>query len=401
MSVIIKLPEYVNKIMTDLESKGFEVFAVGGAVRDCLLKKEPDDWDLCTSATPDEMINALKNYTTIPTGLKHGTISVKSDNHFIEVTTYRSDGEYSDCRHPNNIKFVKCIEEDLKRRDFTINAFAYNQKDDIIDLFNGRRDLENKMIRCVGIPNKRFKEDALRIIRALRFAAVLDFNIESKTEQALFENINLLNEVSAERILAELKKIILSGNSDVIQKYKSIFEYILGVTLIDEDISMISQLPKDISMGFAALFYSVDPMQTAKIFKHLKMDNKSIAEIKMYLSLKGQCSYLKKSECKRFINRYGADMVNKCIDFLSVAYKNNSKEWEETRKIINSIIENKECCYVNELDISGTDIKNLGYGGRDIGDILNFLLNAVIEEEVINSKEELINYIKQHKICKM
>ena len=113
MSAIIKLPKYVKKIMTDLESKGFEVFAVGGAVRDCLLKKEPDDWDLCTSATPDEMINALKNYTTIPTGLKHGTISVKSDNHFIEVTTYRSDGEYSDCRHPNNIKFVKCIKFSL------------------------------------------------------------------------------------------------------------------------------------------------------------------------------------------------------------------------------------------------------------------------------------------------
>ena len=387
--------------MTDLESKGFEVFAVGGAIRDCLLKKEPDDWDLCTSATPDEMINALKNYTTIPTGLKHGTISVKSDNHFIEVTTYRSDGDYSDCRHPNNIKFVKCIEEDLKRRDFTINAFAYNQRGDIIDLFNGRQDLENKIIRCVGVPDKRFKEDALRIIRALRFAAVLDFNIENKTEQALFENINLLSEISAERMLAELKKIILSGNPDIIQKYKSVFEYVFGVTLIEKDISMIGLMPKDISMGFAALFYSIEPMQTTKILKNLKMDNKSIAEIKMYLSLKGQGTHLKKSDCKRFINRYGADMVNKCIDFLSVAYKNNSKEWEENRTIIKCIIENNECCSINELDISGTDIKKLGYDGRNIGDILNFLLNAVIEEEVINSKEELINFIKQHKICKI
>lgn len=401
MSDFIKLPEYVKKIMTDLESKGFEVFAVGGGVRDSLLGKEPDDWDLCTSATPDEMINALKNYTTIPTGLKHGTITVKSDNRFIEITTYRSDGEYSDCRHPNNIKFVKSLEEDLKRRDFTINAFAYNQKGDIIDLFNGRQDLENKIIRCVGVPDKRFKEDALRIIRALRFAAVLGFDVESNTEKALFENINLLSEISAERILAELKKIILSSNPDIIQKYKSVFEYVFGVTLIEKDISMIGLMPKDISMGFAALFYSIEPTKTAKILKKLKMDNKSIAKIKMYLSLKGQCPHLEKSDCKRFINKCGADMVNKCIDFLSVAYKNNSKEWEETRKKINSIIENKECCSINELDISGTDIKNLGYGGRDIGDILNFLLNAVIEEEVINSKEELINFIKQHKICKI
>lgn len=401
MSAIIKLPKYVKKIMTDLESKGFEVFAVGGAVRDCLLKKEPDDWDLCTSATPDEMINALKDYTTIPTGLKHGTITVKSDNHFIEVTTYRSDGEYSDCRHPNNIKFVKCIEEDLKRRDFTINAFAYNQKCGIIDLFNGKQDLENKIIRCVGVPDKRFKEDALRIIRALRFAAVLGFEIEGNTEKALLENTNLLSEISAERILAELKKIILSSNPEIIYKYKSIFEYVFGVTLIDEDISMIRLMPKDVSMGFAALFYSIDNMQTNKILKKLKMDNRSIAEIKMYLSLKGQCPHLKKSDCKRFINRYGADMVNKCIDFLSVVYKNNIIEWEENRKRINSIIENKECCSINELDISGTDIKNLGYVGRDIGDILNFLLNVVMEEEVINSKEELINFIKQHKICKI
>ena len=401
MSDIIKLPEYVKKIMTDLESKGFEVFAVGGGVRDSLLGKEPDDWDLCTSATPDEMINALKNYTTIPTGLKHGTITVKSDNRFIEITTYRSDGEYSDCRHPNDVIFVKSLEEDLKRRDFTINAFAYNQKGDIIDLFNGRQDLENKIIRCVGVPDKRFKEDALRIIRALRFATVLGFDIESNTEKALFENINLLSEISAERILSELKKIILSSNPDIIQKYKSVFEYVFGVTLIEKDISMIGLMPKDISMGFAALFYSIEPTKTAKILKKLKMDNKSIAKIKMYLSLKGQCPNLEKSDCKRFINKCGADMANKCIDFLSVAYKNNSKEWEETRKNIKIIIENKECCSINELDISGTDIKNLGYGGRDIGDILNFLLNAVIEEEVINSREELINFIIQHKICKI
>ena len=387
--------------MTDLESKGFEVFAVGGCVRDCLLGKIPDDWDLCTSAKPDEMIEALSAYKIIPTGLSHGTIAVKSDENFVEITTYRSDGEYYDCRHPKNVKFVRSIEEDLKRRDFTINAFAYNAQKNIIDLFEGKTDLENKIIRCVGDPFKRFNEDALRIMRAIRFAAVLDFEIESSTEKALSECINLLSEISTERILSELKKIILSKNPHkIIHKYKKIFEYILKTNLFEEDIFMTSQLPQDLPMRFAALLYSVESDLVDKTLHSLKFDKTSCKEIRMYLSLKNEYPYLNKSDCKRFLNRCGEGMVNKCIEFLTASDKNNSYEWQQVRKYVNNIIAKNECYSIASLDISGADIKKLGYTGKEIGYILNILLNAVIDEKVLNVKGRLIKYLNRIKFVK-
>ncbi len=210
--IAIKLPKNVKKIIDALTSKGYEAYAVGGCVRDALLEREPDDWDITTSAKPEQVKELFSN--TIDTGIQHGTVTVMLDHVGYEVTTYRIDGEYEDCRHPKEVTFTTKLSEDLLRRDFTINAMAYNETEGIIDLFGGMDDLNNKIIRCVGEASERFDEDALRILRAFRFSAQLGFSIEEKTLKAASERAANLQKVSAERIRVELNKLLLSKNPD-------------------------------------------------------------------------------------------------------------------------------------------------------------------------------------------
>ncbi len=208
--VKIALPEKVEEIIKVLIEHGFEAYAVGGCVRDSILGKEPEDWDITTSARPEEVKQLFRR--TVDTGIQHGTITVMLEKNGFEVTTYRIDGDYEDGRHPTNVEFTSNLEEDLKRRDFTINAMAYNSSTGLVDCFDGIGDLERKIIRCVGSPEDRFEEDALRILRAVRFAAQLGFAIEDKTQNAIVKKAETLEKISAERIRVELSKLILSSN---------------------------------------------------------------------------------------------------------------------------------------------------------------------------------------------
>lgn len=214
MEVKMILPKQVERIISTLNNCGYEAFAVGGCVRDSLSKKKPNDFDICTSATPSEMKSVFKQnqMKTYDTGIKHGTISVRCNGELYEITTYRIDGEYADGRHPNEVVFTKDIKEDLARRDFTINAMAFNMVDGLVDPFGGQKDLENKVIRCVGDPTDRFHEDALRILRAIRFAVRFDFDIEENTAKALLMNKRLLSNISSERKADELIKILMDLN---------------------------------------------------------------------------------------------------------------------------------------------------------------------------------------------
>ena len=221
----IKIPQNVEKIIKTLEAAGFEAYAVGGCVRDSLLGRTPNDWDITTSALPEDVKGLFRK--TFDTGIKHGTVSVLLDQTVYEVTTYRIDGEYDDSRHPKNVVFTKSLSEDLKRRDFTINAMAYNPSSGIVDLFNGREDIEKKIIRCVGDPNERFGEDALRIMRAVRFAAQLSYDIDKETAEAIKKLAPTLENISAERKREELLKIILSDNPGYLMK-----AYELGITKV-------------------------------------------------------------------------------------------------------------------------------------------------------------------------
>ena len=215
----IKIPEAPLKIINMLNASGYEAYVVGGCVRDSLMGRKPNDWDVTTNATPVEVKNVFKR--TVDTGIKHGTVTVLESGDMIEVTTYRIDGEYADGRHPDKVEFTGQLSEDLKRRDFTVNAMAYHPTEGLVDLFGGTDDIEKKIIRCVGDPKERFGEDALRMMRAVRFAAVLDFEIEEKTWSAIKELANDLSKISGERIREEMVKTLVSDNP---YKFKMFYE---------------------------------------------------------------------------------------------------------------------------------------------------------------------------------
>ena len=210
--MVIKLPENVKLILDLLDKSGYEAYIVGGCVRDSLMNKEPHDWDICTSALPEQMEQVFKDFKIIPTGLKHGTLSIVIGDELYEVTTFRIDGEYEDNRHPKDVEFVSDIKLDLMRRDFTINAMAYNEKVGIVDLFGGQEDINNKVIKCVGNPDERFNEDTLRIMRAIRFAEKYNFSIEKETYKSMIKNKRLLTNVSMERVTDELIKTLTYGS---------------------------------------------------------------------------------------------------------------------------------------------------------------------------------------------
>ena len=224
----IKIPEYALRAVRVLESAGFSAYFVGGCVRDSLLGNPPADWDIATNALPEQVKAAFRGYTVVDTGLKHGTVTVVSDYHNLEITTYRIDGDYSDSRRPDSVIFTADLHEDLKRRDFTVNAMAYHPEQGLVDDWGGKRDLKEKVLRCVGDPEQRFKEDALRILRGLRFAAVLGFSIEPKTETALRQKRGLLSNISGERIREELVKLLFGENvQQVLLTYRSILGEVL------------------------------------------------------------------------------------------------------------------------------------------------------------------------------
>ena len=209
----MRLPKDVKLILDLLEEKGYEAYAVGGCVRDTLLGKKPKDWDICTNAKPNEVMSVFGGFQIIETGLQHGTVTVVVNSEGYEITTYRIDGEYSDGRHPDAVEYTTNLAEDLSRRDFTINAMAYSEKEGIVDLFGGIEDLKSGKIKCVGVAKDRFNEDALRILRALRFASVLGFTIEKETKDAIFELYTNLDIIAAERINVEFSKMILGVNN--------------------------------------------------------------------------------------------------------------------------------------------------------------------------------------------
>ena len=212
----INCPEKILKAIALLESNGYSAYTVGGCVRDSVMGRAPNDWDMTTSAAPDETREVFKDFHTVATGIKHGTVTVLIDSEPVEITTMRVDGKYSDNRHPESVSFTKRIEDDLSRRDFTVNAMAYNPKTGVVDPFGGQNDIKNKIIRCVGNPDTRFGEDALRILRAIRFSSVLGFDIDKKTSQSIIGNRSLLQNISKERIRVELIKMLCGQNVEKI-----------------------------------------------------------------------------------------------------------------------------------------------------------------------------------------
>ena len=380
------LPAYITKIISVFEKNGYNAYAVGGCVRDILLGKKPDDYDITTSCPPEKTMELFEK--TIPTGIKHGTVTVITENKSVEVTTFRKDGEYSDNRSPDSVSFVDALEADLSRRDFTINAMAY-KGENIIDLFDGINDLKNKTIRAIGNPNERFCEDALRILRAFRFAAKLDFSIEENTYSAILKNSHLLENISAERIFSELSKTICSKNTNVLGNLvDSGCLTHLGLLEI-ESADKIALLPEKLSVRFPA-FSLLCGVSAFELAKKLKCDNALKNHCKNIDTLSSIPLSNKKSVLKKAMSITDIQSVT---DYLLIQNLCFGKDF--TLSLIKEISVNNEPYKIEHLQIGGDDIIAMSFEGRRVGEVLKTLLEYVIEQPENNTKEKLKNKVTQ------
>ncbi|MBQ0084355.1 MAG: CCA tRNA nucleotidyltransferase [Clostridiales bacterium] len=375
------LPKYVQTALTALKSKGFKAYAVGGCVRDTLLNIKPDDYDITTNALPEEIVSLFDK--TVLTGIKHGTVTVIIDKKPIEITTFRSDGNYSNHRKPDSVSFLKSIEGDLSRRDFTVNAMAFDGENEIIDLFGGKEDLKNKIIRAVGDPKKRFTEDALRILRALRFAARLGFSIEENTLTAIKNTAYLLKNVSRERIFAELAKILTSPNPEILETLIICggMEF-LGIKR-DCSLSGLNALKDDLPIRFYR-FSVLSGVSPQKLCKELKTDSELLKYCKNLDLLFEMKICTMRIGIKKMLFYTNLVVV---IDYLLLVSP-------ASLPILTDILSSDEPYEINHLAVNGNDLLKLGISGKEVGRILKSILFQVIQEPSFNQKEKIIQSIK-------
>ena len=377
------IPDYVKRILTTLENNGFDAYVVGGCVRDYFLSHPTNDWDVCTSALPEEVKKTLSGFHTVDTGISHGTVTAVIDGNTCEITTFRREEGYSDHRHPDFVSFTSEIEEDLKRRDFTVNAMAFSLKKGFFDPFSGRKDLDNKLIRCVGNAYDRFNEDALRIIRALRFSSCLGFKIETETKNAILTLFPSLEFVANERISAELRRLLCGDMAAcIISEFKPVFEFIFktDITPLTERTS----LSKDFCVRLSHIISHLSPQTAANTLRRLKFDNQTIKTVCFLLENK----YLElcddKIEAKKSLSAFGRENLYLLSDFILAEESSAYKKRADELPVIT----------LSELDISGNDLISHGVApGKDIRDLLTKALMSVLEEKCPNNKEDLLKFI--------
>lgn len=442
----IDIPKNVRLIINILKQNGFEAFAVGGCVRDTILGRNPQDWDITTSALPHQVKELF--HRTLDTGIKHGTVTIMMSKIGYEVTTYRIDGEYNDSRHPESVEFTSNLIEDLKRRDFTINAMAYNPEEGLVDAFDGMGDIERGIIRCVGKPEERFQEDALRILRAIRFSAQLGFDVDDDTMMAIRALAPTLKNISAERIRTELEKLIMSDHPE-----KLITAYDAGVTKIvlpefdrmmecpqitpyhkynvgEHTVKVVQNVPKNRLMRWTALFHDVAKPEVmywdkikgkthfkghalvgsemaARIMRRLRMDNKTIKTAARLIA----CHDDRPTEkgftpevVRRSVHKIGKDIYPQYLQLVSADFQGKSDYGKEKGydgylyccEQFALIMQNNVCTSSKELNITGKDLIDMGCpAGSIIGDILDKLLDIVLTDPKSNTKENLIKEAKK------
>ena len=438
----IQLPPKVNQIMQTLQANGFEAYAVGGCVRDSILGRKPDDWDITTSATPQETKQLFQK--TFDTGIEHGTITVLLGKDAYEVTTYRVDGKYEDSRHPSEVTFTRSLKEDLLRRDFTMNAMAYNDKEGLVDIFGGMDDLQNRCIRCVGNAEERFREDALRILRAVRFAAQLDFEVEEETKQGIRRLAPTLANISAERIQVELVKMLVSPNPGLLR-----MAYELGITQVilpEFDVMMqttqetphhcysvgehtlraVELVRAEKALRLTMLLHDVakpkmktvddkgrahfkkhdlEGTQMAKaILRRLKFDNDTMNKVTKLVAYHDYRMEAEPRLVRRAMNRIGEDLFAEYLEvrmadtLAQSAYQREEKlqNLQDIRSCYEEIMENKQCVSLKELAVTGSDLIADGMmPGKEIGHVLQLLLEQVLEKPELNDKETLLRLRKE------
>lgn len=432
----MKLPENVNRIIHRLQKEGYDAYAVGGCVRDTLLGREPKDWDITTSARP-EVVKSLFSHT-IDTGIQHGTVTVMLDHVGYEVTTYRIDGEYEDSRHPKEVIFTGNLVEDLKRRDFTINAMAYNDESGLVDVFEGEQDLKKGVIRCVGNAHDRFGEDALRMLRAVRFAAQLGFSIEEQTRAAVADLALTLSKVSAERIQMELVKLLTSANP---QEMREVYELGLSRVFLPEfdrmmetpqhnkhhmytvgehTIHAMKAIPADRVLRLAVLFHDIakplcittdeegqdhfkgHPQEGAKmtkeILRRLKFDNDTIGHVALFVRYHDDRPVLTATNVRRIMSRIGEENMEgllavKRADTLgqSMYHREEKLAYIDTmEQLYQQVLREQQCVKKSDLALNGRDLIHMGMQpGKQLGAVLDGLFELVLEHPEWNTRERL------------
>lgn len=438
----IMLPDKVRAIIRVLLEAGYEAYAVGGCVRDCVLGREPDDWDITTSAKPHEVKRLFQR--TIDTGIQHGTVTVMIDREGFEVTTYRIDGEYEDNRHPKQVEFTSSLPEDLRRRDFTINAMAYNDEEGIVDLFDGIKDIERKIIRCVGDAQERFQEDALRIMRAIRFSAQLGYHIEEKTEEAIRKQAPDLKNISAERIRTELTKLLLSEHPDYLRiMYETgvmqvIFpEFIRAMETKQNNphhcydvgqhiLYSLKQTPAEQILRLAMLFHDIGKPDTltvddtgkshfyghakvgsdlaGKVMRRLRFDNDTREKVMRLVYWHDYEVEPSEKSVRRAVHKVGDDIfpyllqVKRADCMAQSTYRREEKLAELTavEDKYKEVLEKRQCMSLKDLAVNGRDLIDAGMKpGKQLGEILGRLLDVVLEEPEYNTKEYLLERAKE------
>lgn len=393
----MKLPQNVQTAIKLLENANFEVYVVGGAVRDHLLGKIPSDYDLSTNATPEEMKLVFKDYFIVDTGIKHGTISVMINNKFLEITTYRFEEAYTDYRRPDKVYFMKDIKEDLARRDFTINAICFNKG--FVDLFGGTKDLEAKIIRAIGDPVKRFTEDPLRILRALRFASVLNFEIEENTKNAVIKYFSMLDMVSIERINLEMSKLLLGDNfKKVIFEFRDLLEkHIFKFKVTKNKVKIATNVDKDLPTRLACLFLGLDKNEVNKRLTELKYPKKIIKTVLDIITNYNIELEAKKTKILSILKTLDYDVLGKIIAIKKAYYIIEGKSLSELESVLDLYkgLKNKYL-RVNNLKINGKDLMQIGFKeGVEIKIVLEKLLDDCING-LNNNKEDLLKKAKEY-----
>ncbi len=442
----MQIPDNAEKIINALCENGFDSYVVGGCVRDFLLGKPVSDTDIATSALPIETEKILrsKHIKVIETGIKHGTVTAVIDKTPYEITTFRTDGEYMDSRRPESVEFVRDIKEDLKRRDFTVNAMAYNESAGLIDLFGGKDDLKDRIIRAVGDPDKRFKEDALRIMRALRFSSVLGFEIEANTKKALFENRFLLKNIAAERILTELLKLLVGKNVlHVLDEYREVIAVVIPelrdtfhcaqntpwhmYTVYEHIIRAVAFAPPDSVIRLTMLLHDIgkpsvkqtdengrDHFKThaaageriaETVLRRLKVSNEIFSKVTTLIKYHQSVENVSDIKIKRWFNKIGQEYTLSLFEVRIADLKAHNTKKAEVHAEIQTLERLKEEALalisrgdpyrVCDLAVNGNDLMALGFSGRDIGDKLQEILALVLEDKLKNEKSELLSYLSQ------
>ncbi|MGI6279310.1 MAG: CCA tRNA nucleotidyltransferase [Acutalibacteraceae bacterium] len=385
---MLKIPEKIQYVMNVLMRHGFDAYIVGGCVRDALLGLIPSDYDISTSALPKAVMETFPR--TVPTGIKHGTVTVIIDGQPVEVTTFRTDGEYSDSRRPDSVDFVTDLKKDLSRRDFTVNAMAYNPETGLVDYFGGRNDLENKILRAVGDPEKRFLEDALRILRLFRFSSCLGFDIEDTTLKAALKLCGRLQNISSERIFTELLKAIKGKNPAALAPLiKCGGLAFLGLDKIP-DFSILKALNgKQNLCLFAFLYFASDRPLT--VLEKLKASNAQKNYCERLLTLSEEPLPLTKPQIKEQLFKTSIEAVSDRLLFL----KSTGEGITSAQKMLDEILKNKEPYLISHLKINGKTLEKLGYNGSDIGNTLEKLRKIVVQNPDMNRAEILLKLVSE------